>query len=95
MLRELQLRSETNKLAGITHKQNTPFIIYQRTNMSNDYSDIIDLPHPTSKTHPPMSRHQRAAQFAPFAALTGHNDLIEETARAVNEPPDPEDEQDF
>lgn len=39
--------------------------------MSGKYDDIIDLPHPTSKKHPRMSRQNRAAQFSPFAALTG------------------------
>ncbi|MBQ6568955.1 MAG: hypothetical protein IJL87_01720 [Clostridia bacterium] len=47
----------------------------------NDYSDIIDLPHPTSASHPRMSRRSRAAQFSPFAALTGYDDAIDETAR--------------
>ena len=47
----------------------------------NAYDDIINLPHHVSKKHPPMSMYQRAAQFAPFAALTGHNEAIEETAR--------------
>ena len=36
-----------------------------------DYADIIHLPRSTSKTHPPMSLHSRAGQFAPFSALTG------------------------
>ncbi len=36
-----------------------------------DYADIIHLPRPISRTHPPMSRHDRAGQFAPFSALTG------------------------
>ena len=45
------------------------------------YDDIINLPHPVSKKHPPMSLHDRAAQFAPFAALTGHGDAIEESAQ--------------
>mgnify|MGYP001090769802 CR=1 FL=1 len=40
------------------------------------YDDIINLPH-----HPHMSRHQRAAQFMPFAALTGYNQVIEQTAK--------------
>jgi len=44
------------------------------------YEDIINLPHHVSKKHPQMSMYQRAAQFAPFAALTGHNQAIEETA---------------
>jgi hypothetical protein len=45
------------------------------------YDDIINLPHPTSAKHPRMSLYDRAAQFSPFAALTGHEDAIEETAR--------------
>lgn len=46
-----------------------------------DYSDIIDLPHHVSKTHPRMSQNDRAAQFSPFAALTGYEDVIKETSR--------------
>lgn len=49
------------------------------------YSDIIDLPHHVSKKHPQMSMYQRAAQFAPFAALVGHNKAIEETAKQNEE----------
>lgn len=45
-----------------------------------DYSDIIDLPHHTSVKHPRMAAEMRAAQFAPFAALTGYEETIEETA---------------
>lgn len=45
------------------------------------YDDILHLPHPTSKTHPPMERINRAAQFAPFAALTGYDDAVKEAAR--------------
>jgi len=52
--------------------------------MKGKYDDIIDLPHPTSKRHPRMSMADRAAQFAPFAALTGFGDVIEKTARRVN-----------
>ena len=47
----------------------------------NKYDDIIDLPHHVSKTRKPMRLYNRAAQFAPFAALTGYDDAIEETAR--------------
>ena len=47
----------------------------------NKYDDIINLPHHVSKTRNPMSLYNRAAQFAPFAALTGYDDAIEETAR--------------
>ena len=48
------------------------------------YADIIDLPHHQSETRRHMSLHDRAAQFAPFAALTGFGDVIEKTARRVN-----------
>ena len=49
--------------------------------MTDNYDDIINLPHHVSKVHPKMSMMNRAAQFAPFAALTGHSEAIEETAR--------------
>lgn len=49
--------------------------------ITNSYEDIIDLPHHTSTTHPHMSAFDRAAQFSPFAALTGHDAAITETAR--------------
>ncbi|MBQ9280350.1 MAG: hypothetical protein IJ215_04840 [Clostridia bacterium] len=49
------------------------------------YDDIIDLPHHTSKKHPPMSLYARSAQFAPFAALTGYEDAVMETARETSE----------
>ena len=48
---------------------------------NNSYEDIINLPHPVSKNHPQMPLRDRAAQFAPFAALTGHAEAIRETAR--------------
>ena len=49
------------------------------------YSDIIDLPHHVSTKHPHMSSEDRAAQFSPFAALTGHEAAIKETARITDE----------
>lgn len=55
---------------------------------SNDerrYDDIINLPHPVSATRPRMSAIDRAAQFSPFAALTGHDAALKETARLVDE----------
>ena len=52
---------------------------------SKEYSDIINLPHHVSKKHPQMSMHDRAAQFSPFAALTGHGAAIRETARLTDE----------
>ena len=45
------------------------------------YDDIIDLPRPEPQRHPRMPRLERAAQFAPFAALTGFEGVIEDTAR--------------
>lgn len=45
------------------------------------YRDIFNLPHHVSKKHTQMSRYERAAQFAPFAALTGYEDVIEEEGR--------------
>ncbi len=48
------------------------------------YDDIIKLPHHTSPTRPRMSLHDRAAQFSPFAALTGHDAAIKETARLTD-----------
>ena len=52
--------------------------------MSGPYDDIIHLPHPTSKNRPRMSIHDRAAQFSPFAALSGHAAAIAETARLTD-----------
>ena len=49
--------------------------------MTEDYSDIINLPHHVSHNHPQMPMMARAAQFAPFAALTGYDAVIRETAR--------------
>ena len=49
--------------------------------MKGPYDDIITLPHPTSRRHPRMPAADRAAQFAPFAALTGYGAAVKETAR--------------
>lgn len=48
---------------------------------NHKYDDIINLPHHVSKTHPPMDIMDRAAQFSPFAALTGYKEAAEETRR--------------
>jgi len=53
--------------------------------MTDNYDDIINLPHHTSKRHPRMSMLNRAAQFAPFAALTGFGAAIEESGRLTDE----------
>ncbi len=52
------------------------------------YGDIIHLPHHVSSVHPHMPVSDRAAQFAPFAALTGYGEVIKETARQTDERPD-------
>ena len=53
--------------------------------MTGPYDDIIGLPHHVSNKHPHMKRLDRAAQFSPFAALTGYGAAIEETARRTSE----------
>ena len=50
----------------------------------NEYEDIIHLPHHVSRKHPQMSMSDRAAQFSPFAALTGYDAAVEETARLTD-----------
>lgn len=51
----------------------------------NEYEDILHLLHPVSGTHPQMSMHDRAAQFSPFAALSGYEEAVEEEARLTEE----------
>ena len=53
--------------------------------MSGQYDDIINLPHHVSSTKPQMPMLDRAAQFAPFAALTGYDAAIKETGRLTDE----------
>lgn len=52
---------------------------------NHEYDDIIDLPHHVSATHPRMSLIDRAAQFSPFAALTGYDAAIKETGRLTDQ----------
>ena len=56
-----------------------------RRDYMKDYSAIINLPHKQSSTRKHMSNYDRAAQFAPFAALTGHDEAIKETARLTDD----------
>jgi len=60
---------------GITEKEPDPEIVY---------ADIIRLPRHVSDHHPQMSLYDRAAQFAPFAALTGYDEMVSEEARLVD-----------
>lgn len=50
-----------------------------------NYDDIINLPHPVSEKYPQLSKAQRAAQFNPFAALTGYDAAVDETSRLTDE----------
>ena len=52
--------------------------------MTNPYDDIIHLPHHVSTEHPHMPLRDRAAQFSPFAALVGYEDIIAESARRTS-----------
>lgn len=52
--------------------------------MNEKYKDMLHLTHPVSATHPRMPLQDRAAQFSPFAALTGYDDALRETARRTD-----------
>lgn len=65
------------------HRENGVILMNDRMEC-HSYDDVINRQHPTSKKHPRMSRMNRAAQFAPFAALTGYEESIEETARLTD-----------
>lgn len=56
--------------------------------MRGPYDDMIDLPRHVSSHHPQMPMEERAAQFSPFAALTGYGDVIRETARLTETRPE-------
>lgn len=56
----------------------------EKLKITHKYDDIINLPHHTSKKHPRMSSYDRAAQFSPFSALTGHDEALKETGRLTD-----------
>ena len=56
--------------------------------MNRKYDDILSLPHPVSPSHPPMPLIDRAAQFSPFAALTGYDAAVLEAARLTESRPE-------
>ena len=65
----------------------------KETNMKHGkYDDIIDLPHHQSETRPHMTMRNRGAQFAPFAALTGYGEMIDDAVREYREAYDSGDE---
>ena len=75
--RGLPVWSVTGRSEGIKHEREK----YISGKETHKYDDIIHLPHHVSTKHPQMALLDRAAQFSPFAALTGHEDSIRETAR--------------
>ena len=58
---------------------------FSGSSRQTSYEDIIELPHHVSSRHPQMSMLDRAAQFSPFAALTGYGDAVREKARFTEE----------
>ena len=61
--------------------------------MKNSYEDMIHLPHHVSQEHAQMTMQERAAQFSPFAALTGYGDTFKETARLTDEWIEPDEQE--
>ena len=59
------------------------------------YADIIDLPHHQSAKRKHMSLHDRAAQFAPFAALVGYDEMVDEEARLTDRQIEPGGQSEF
>ena len=72
------MKQESMKNTGSKNTEDVLTKLHDRD--SEQYDDIIDLPHPTSSRHPRMSMMSRAAQFAPFAALSGYEEAIEQEA---------------
>ncbi len=61
--------------------------------MNEKYKEIINLPHHVSRIRPHMSMIDRAAQFSPFAALTGHDEALDETARLTDSFAEPDEDE--
>lgn len=59
--------------------------IAAEAHMPSNYSDLINLPRHVSTKHPPMSIDSRAAQFAPYAALVGHKEIITQNEKIASE----------
>ena len=89
-------KTATSRLAVIKHKsictgehpEEVIIILQDRNNPNNSYGDIINHPHHVSTRHPRMAMTDRAAQFSPFAALTGYGEVIKETARLTDRKPE-------
>lgn len=84
---EMEELRKTQEISTKQNKQDTENIgiykaeAYKKTSAEEKYADIIHLLHPASKKHPRMNSVARAAQFSPFAALTGYDSAVKETAR--------------
>lgn len=81
----MQLAEENNRLEDKSMSWNMRKNKDQSENDLHRYDDILHLPHHVSSSHPPMPVRDRAAQFAPFAALTGHSAAIKEAARLTED----------
>ena len=84
-----QLWTETGRLAVITNKADN----WEMRTILNGYEDIINKSRPVNNRHKRMSNYERAAQFSPFAALTGLGAAISETARLTDEKVEQDEEQ--
>ena len=84
-----QLWTETGRLAVITNKADN----WEMRTILNGYEDIINKSRPVNNRHKRMSNYERAAQFSPFAALTGLGAAISETARLTDEKIEQDEEQ--
>lgn len=71
-------------MVGIRPDRKENFVMTKISN-SHEYDDIINMPHHVSTRHPHMAMTERAAQFLPFAALTGYDAVIDETARYTDQ----------
>ena len=77
--------SEGHELRGRRDQQGAERTDRRTQEVKTPYDDIIRLPHHVSQNHPQMPLRDRAAQFAPFAALTGYEAAVGETARLTAE----------
>ena len=73
--------SETKPAMDVRSAKPAPDARNMPPAMDPKYRDMLDMERPVSLRHPPMPHLNRAAQFMPFAALTGYEDVISETAQ--------------
>lgn len=78
------IQNAWHEVRGATSEE----LMREQEQVIKKYGDILTVTHPTSQKHPRMSAENRAAQFAPFAALTGYDSAVAETARYTEEKPE-------